>query len=58
MPFANVFSIGDVLIGIGGAMFIARSMHRHPVGKVGSVPAAERGGIQRGPKWLRPSSDA
>jgi hypothetical protein len=25
-PFANVFSIGDVLIGIGGAVFVARSM--------------------------------
>jgi hypothetical protein len=45
MPFANVFSIGDVLIGVGGAIFIARSMHRHTVGKVGSVPAAERGSI-------------
>lgn len=45
MPFANVFSIGDVLIGIGGAIFIARAMHRQPVGKVGPVPAAERGSI-------------
>lgn len=26
-PFANVFSIGDVLIGAGGALFIIRSMH-------------------------------
>lgn len=27
LPFANVFSIGDVLIGAGGAWFIARVMH-------------------------------
>jgi hypothetical protein len=26
LPFANVFSIGDVLIAVGGAWFIARSM--------------------------------
>ena len=26
LPFANVFSIGDVLIAVGGAVFIARSM--------------------------------
>jgi Family of unknown function (DUF5317) len=26
-PFANVFSIGDVLIGIGGAWFIVAAMH-------------------------------
>jgi len=27
-PLANVFSIGDVLIGIGGTLFVARTMHR------------------------------
>jgi hypothetical protein len=27
-PFANVFSIGDVLIGLGGAIFIVRTMHQ------------------------------
>ena len=27
LPFANVFSIGDVLIGAGGALFIFRTMH-------------------------------
>jgi hypothetical protein len=27
MPFANVFSIGDVLIGAGGALFIFQTMH-------------------------------
>lgn len=31
IPLANVFSIGDVLIGLGGAWFIVRVMHRHPV---------------------------
>jgi hypothetical protein len=27
LPFANVFSIGDVLIGLGGAWFIVATMH-------------------------------
>jgi hypothetical protein len=27
LPFANIFSIGDVLIGVGGAYFIWRTMH-------------------------------
>ncbi len=27
IPFANVFSIGDVLIGLGGAWFIVAAMH-------------------------------
>ena len=26
-PFANVFSIGDVLIGLGGAWFVVAVMH-------------------------------
>jgi hypothetical protein len=30
-PFANVFSIGDVLIGVGGAWFVVKTMHRHVV---------------------------
>ncbi|HSH21859.1 MAG TPA: DUF5317 domain-containing protein [Candidatus Caenarcaniphilales bacterium] len=38
IPFANVFSIGDVAIGLGGALFIVRTMR-------GSGPAvAESGG--------------
>lgn len=35
VPMANVFSLGDVLIGIGGALFIVRTMHRR-------LPAADR----------------
>lgn len=31
IPFANVFSIGDLLIGLGGAWFIVRVMHRQPI---------------------------
>lgn len=27
LPLANVFSIGDVLIGLGGAWFVVRTMH-------------------------------
>jgi len=42
MPFANVFSVGDVLIGIGGAIFIARTMRRQSLGEVGSAPAGGR----------------
>ena len=30
LPFANVFSLGDVLIGLGGAWFIVAVMHRRP----------------------------
>jgi len=30
LPLANVFSIGDVLIGLGGAWFIVAVMHRRP----------------------------
>jgi hypothetical protein len=28
LPFANVFSIGDVLIGLGAIVFLVRTMHR------------------------------
>jgi hypothetical protein len=37
MPLANIFSIGDVLIGLGGAVFIVRSMHR-PQPLLGATP--------------------
>lgn len=30
LPFANVFSIGDLLIGLGAVVFLVRSMHRRP----------------------------
>jgi hypothetical protein len=36
LPFANVFSVGDVLIGIGGAWFVFATMH----GKVARTPTA------------------
>jgi hypothetical protein len=39
MPFANVFSIGDVLIGLGGALFLTRTMHRGNK-KVATPPGA------------------
>jgi len=45
-PLANVFSIGDVLIGLGGALFVARTMHRHvpapSPARSGQVAAAVR----------------
>lgn len=31
IPLANIFSVGDVLIGVGGALFIARTMRRSQV---------------------------
>ena len=41
MPFANVFSIGDVLIGVGGAWFVVRTMHRsQDAARAGAVGAA------------------
>jgi uncharacterized protein DUF5317 len=42
LPFANVFSIGDVLIGAGGAWFIARVMHRQtqPAPHARSAPSS------------------
>jgi hypothetical protein len=39
IPFANVFSIGDVLIAVGGALFVMRTMRQPSVG-TGHRPAA------------------
>jgi hypothetical protein len=41
MPLANVFSVGDVLIGVGGAYFIFRTMHRAPVAHAAVDPRAQ-----------------
>ena len=38
-PFANVFSIGDVLIGVGGALFIVATMHGRAVPRQAAAPA-------------------
>jgi hypothetical protein len=38
IPFANVFSIGDVLIGVGGALFLVRSMGRRSCASVSCAP--------------------
>jgi hypothetical protein len=47
IPFANVFSPGDVLIGLGGALFIVRTMLRPLAAAVmdpaGPLPAAPHG---------------
>jgi hypothetical protein len=43
LPFANVFSIGDLMIAIGGAWFIARTMSGRPV-----VAASPAGGPPAG----------
>ena len=45
VPFANIFSIGDVLIGIGIAVTIAVAMRRgrRPGARPGAQPGAERG---------------
>jgi hypothetical protein len=47
MPLANVFSIGDVLIGAGGALFIYQSMHGRVLPRLlrpaaGTLPAGSR----------------
>ena len=44
LPFANVFSVGDLLIAIGGAWFIARTMSARPAGSVASAGAVAVGG--------------
>jgi hypothetical protein len=41
LPFANIFSIGDVLIGVGGAWFIAAQMHRRAAATPASTPASQ-----------------
>ena len=44
LPFANVFSLGDLLIAVGGAWFIARTMSTRPAGSVApSEPVAVGG---------------
>ena len=40
LPFANVFSLGDVLIGMGGAWFIVAAMHGRGLGAVQRPVAA------------------
>ena len=42
MPLANIFSIGDVLIGVGGAWFVIATMHGRICDPRG--PSAERHG--------------
>jgi hypothetical protein len=45
LPFANVFSVGDVLIGVGVAIVIAAAMRRLPP-QPGTGPATrQRGGV-------------
>jgi hypothetical protein len=45
LPFANVFSVGDVLIGVGVAIVIVAAMRRSPV-EPGSGPVvSQQGGI-------------
>jgi hypothetical protein len=44
LPFANVFSVGDLLIAIGGGWFIARTMSARPAGPVTSSGPVAVGG--------------
>ena len=44
LPFANVFSIGDVLIAVGGALFIARTMVNKQSVSVASAEPVAAGG--------------
>lgn len=43
MPFANVFSLGDVLIGAGGAWFIVATMRRRPESQTAAKPTQPKG---------------
>ncbi len=46
IPLANVFSIGDVLIGLGGAWFIVRVMHRRPtISRTTAKPQQDQVGL-------------
>jgi hypothetical protein len=51
IPLANVFSLGDLLIGLGGAAFIYRVMHGH-----GAVAPAPKG-VAPAPKAVADSSN-
>jgi hypothetical protein len=44
LPFANVFSIGDLLIAVGGAWFIARTMAPRPAATLQSPEVVALGG--------------
>jgi hypothetical protein len=51
LPFANIFSIGDVLIGIGGAWFVIATMH----GRVARLlPAASEPALAASRQLVRP----
>ena len=50
LPMANIFSVGDVLIGLGAAIAIVAAMHgRGPLGSRGRPP--RRGGLTRRAGW-------
>ena len=42
VPLANVFSIGDVLIGVGGALFVFQAMHGRVLPRLTSPGGASR----------------
>lgn len=48
LPLANVFSIGDVLIAAGGALFIARTMRADPPAATAPIPAGGLPGASHG----------
>ncbi len=50
LPLANIFSIGDVLIGVGGAWFVIATMHgRVPAQLSAKTPAATAPTAATGP---------
>lgn len=48
IPFANVFSIGDVLIGLGAARLLVRAMHGHAAAADATNAAGGRRGTPAG----------
>jgi hypothetical protein len=53
MPFANVFSIGDVLVGLGAAFFLVTTMRR-PLALASVTGAAVTRGVVRSPRAGQP----
>ncbi len=59
MPFANVFSIGDVLIGLGAVRFLVRTMGRRPAAPPHTAsPTGARPGPRFGQHSVRVSPRA
>ncbi len=57
-PFANIFSFGDMLIGVGAALFLVWTMRRPIAVSNGFEPSAPTGEALRGPRAGQHGSSA